>query len=116
MQDHPQLFILEPLLSIKLLESLPAYRSASFKYSLKIFLPKLVAKTEGQLERLQQNLTKLKDYPFVSELFLDEKISVSKLCGATDKFKKTCEKIQSTVKHKTKTKSVQESPSLKQLL
>ncbi len=93
MQDHPKLFILEPLLSIKLLESLPAYRSASFKYCLKNLQQKLVAKTEGQLERLQQNLSKLKDYPFVSELFLDEKISVSKLCGATDKFKRTCEQI-----------------------
>lgn len=53
MQDHPKLFTLEPLLSIKLLESLPAYRSASFKYCLKNLQQKLVAKTEGQLERLQ---------------------------------------------------------------
>ena len=53
------LFTLEPLLAAKLIESLPAYKFSSFKYCVQTFLPKLVAKTEGQLQRLQQNLTRL---------------------------------------------------------
>ena len=30
----------------------------------------------------------------MSEIFLDRKFSVSKLCGATDKFSKSCRKIE----------------------
>ena len=120
-----QWFVLDDLLGMHLLKELQAYKYSSFKYSdLNSFLPELKGKTQGQLDRLQRNLKALQLFPFVSEIFLDRKFSVSKLCGATDKFHKSCQKIelqlknehQENVKKLAKQKQRKKDFSLKSLL
>ncbi len=52
-----------------LLEQLPAYKKQPFRYDIRKIV--LEGKTEGQVQRLQANLTKLQQFPLVSGLFLE---------------------------------------------
>ena len=98
MSQGEESFNLDPLIALRLLENLPAYRDASYRYPrLQTYLPELKGKTQGQLDRLQRNLQQLSRFRLVSQAFLEHKISVGKLCGATDKFQKTCQKLEQTL-------------------
>ena len=43
---------------------------------------------------MRLNLKHLTMYPYVSELFLEGKISIAKLSGRPDKFRNTCSHIE----------------------